>query len=197
MRTEERNAGNETLPWSFFVDKDGKEVPQGTVGAIEARRVKQLLVFALLPQDLLNFEAELKKAEDAGELPDPSKAVTPVVLSFRSTSYKAGKEVATFFTQCSDVRVPMHKYQVKLSCKLETKDQDSFYVWTVDRSKPKAVDKAVLGTVENWAKLVNSKAVNDLAVDAEGDEDTYAAAQAVAAAAPEAQDNRAEKAEVC
>jgi hypothetical protein len=170
-----RTAENETLPWYYWADEDGNEVPEGTKGALEWRRVKQMLVFAILPSDLEAFEAEMKKVEQ-GELPDPTKAVTPVLFSFRGMSYRAGKDVATLFTQCDTYKVPIWKYKVKVGCYLDKNDDGSFYVWQVDRSKATPVPKAQLETVENWAKLVNSAAVKEFQVDNEGEAQSYGAA---------------------
>lgn len=172
VRTEPRNGENETLEWNYFGDKDGNEVAANALGASEWRRVKQMLVFAILPNDLEAFEKELKKVE-AGELPDPTKSITPVLFSFRGMSYKAGKDVATFFTQCDSYKIPMWKYQIKVSCKMETNDEGSFYIWQIDRSAPKGVDKKYLDTVTKWADIVTNSA-DKLKVHEEGEESTYA-----------------------
>lgn len=169
-RTEPRNASNETAEWSFWADKDGNELPAGDVRGSEWRRVKQLMVFAILPKDIEVFEAEMKKIEEGG-LPDPSKALTPVIFSFRSSSYKAGKEVATFFTQAKSMRVPIYRYKVKVGCWLDKNDEGSFYVWEVDRSKPVAVPKEQMPVVQEWADMINAGA--QLATHDEAESETY------------------------
>lgn len=155
VRTEPRNAKNETDAWSFWCDEDGNELVEQKKGAIEYRRVKQLLVFAILPRDIEAANIELKKIEE-GELPDPSKALTPVLMSFRSTSYKAGKEVCTFFTKAASMNVPIWKYALGVTNTLEKNDDGSFYVWKVDQVKPKAVHKANLPLIERWVSIVSS-----------------------------------------
>ncbi len=175
----ERNAGNETLPWYYSADADGNECAETAPGAKEWRRVKQMVVFAILPADVDAFTEEMKKIDtDPDYLPDPSKSVTPVILSFRSSSYKAGKEVATFFAQVKNVKKDIWKYQLKAGCSLTQNDDGSFYVWEVDRSKPKAVNAAHKETVEYWAKIVNSKAVEELIIDVNGEGESYQTAQA-------------------
>jgi len=170
-RIEPRTAANETAEWNFWGDKDGNELPPGTPGGSEWRRVKQLMAFAILPQDIAAYEEEMKKVEQ-GELPDPSKALTPVIVSFRASSYKAGKEVATFFTQAKSMRVPIHRYKLKLSCTLEKNDDGSFYVWNVDRAKPIAVPKEQLEVVQEWAQIINAGNAN-LQVHDEGASENY------------------------
>src|SRR6478736_4784251 len=58
-----RTAANSQLEWNFFADKDGNEVPAGTPGAFEAKRVQRLSLYALLPQDIEADLTEKKKME--------------------------------------------------------------------------------------------------------------------------------------
>ena len=155
VRTEPRNAKNDTDSWSYFCDENGVELPEFKKGAIEYRRVKQLLAFAILSKDIVAAEAEMKKIED-GDLPDPSKALTPVLVSFRSTSYKAGREVCSFYTRADSMRVPIWRYSLALSNASETNDEGTFYVWKVDSNKPKAVPKEHIPLVERWVGLVTA-----------------------------------------
>lgn len=150
---EPRNAANENLPWSWWGDEDGNEVPVGTKGATEWRRVKILKAFALLAADVASAKEEMKKIE-AGDLPDPDKALTPVVISFRSSSYRAGKDLVTFFSKAKSLGAAVFRYIVKLSVTYETSGENSYYVWKMDTVKPKAVTKDDLPQVENWAAIV-------------------------------------------
>jgi len=173
-RTEPRTALNETLPWSFWTDETGVQEEKQFPGATEWRRVKQFSVFAILPKDIENFENEMKKME-AGEMPDVSKALTPVVFSFRSTSYYAGREIATFYTQASSMRAKMHYYKIPLSCKLEKNDQGTYYVWTVDRTKAKAIPVSQRELVDSWASLINSGTAKIVVDDAAEGQQTFEA----------------------
>ena len=179
VRQEPRNAANETDSWSFWCDDEGTEVDEGSKGAIEHRRVKQLLVFAILPADIMAAEVEMKKAEE-GELPDPTKALTPVLLSFRSTSYKAGKEICTFFAQAESMKVPVWKYTLSVGCVLEKNDDGSFYVWKVDRTKAKAVKKDYWEQIQTWVNLVGQGGLKaDDAAEGESYQATAAPAEDV------------------
>lgn len=152
---EKRNASNENLPWTFWADKDGNEMAEGQPGATEWRRVKQMRVFAILPKDIEASKEEIKKIE-LGELPDPNKALTPVVFTFRSSSYKAGKEIATFFSQAQSMKAPIHRYILGATCTLEKNDEGSFYVWKIQRNPTKAVTKEDLPLVEEWVKILRT-----------------------------------------
>ena len=148
-----RNAANENLPWSFWGDTDGNEVPPGTRGASEWRRVKQLAVFAILKKDIEAAALEKKKLE-SGDLPDPTKALTPVMVSFRGSSYDAGKEVCSFFTQTKASGVDIFRYALPLTCE-HVKDQDtSYHVYKVNRNGFKGVEKENLETIQTWVSMV-------------------------------------------
>lgn len=169
-RIEKRDASNDTLPWTFHSDKDGNEVTAGSrENTHEGRRVKVLSFFALLPQDIAAERAELEKAAK-GEVPDLSKALMPILIAFRSTSYKAGKELTTLFAQAQKFNQKIYRYIVQLGCEMETKDDNSYYVFKVDRSKPTAVSAEDLPTVEYWANICEQQA-DSLKIDStdEGD----------------------------
>ncbi len=161
-----RNAANETLPWSYFADDEGEEMKQGERGATEWRRVKRLTVFAILPADIDAALVEMAKAEK-GELPDPSKALTPVAFSFRSSSYDCGKEVCTFFSQAQSMKVPIWRYQIPMFDVLAQNNQGSFYTWKTDRTKAKGVKPEHLPLVSEWAAMINNGV--QLTADEEGD----------------------------
>lgn len=169
---EPRTAKNDTLPWNYIADKDKREVPAGTPGALEWRRVKCLSLFALLPSDIKAYAEEMKKAE-AGEMPDLSKALTPILITFRSTGFNAGKEVVTFFSQAQQFNQPAWKYKLQLGNFLDKNDQGTFYVFKVDRAKPAPVAKEDLQHVQYWANIV---ATTTLRVD-ETDEGSSASEQ--------------------
>ncbi len=164
--TEPRTAANETSPWSFWADDDGEEMEAGAKGASEWRRVKRLTVFAILPDDIDAALVEMAKAEK-GELPDPSKALTPVAFSFRSSSYDCGKEVCTFFSQAQSMKVPIWHYQIPMFDSLKQNDDGSFYVWATDRTKAKGVRMEHLPLVSEWATMINNGV--QLTVDEEGE----------------------------
>lgn len=164
---EPRTAANDTLPWTFNADKDGRLLPEGAASTHEWKRVKCLSLFALLPQDIEEEAVEMKKA-DAGEMPDLTKALLPIMITFRSTGFNAGKEVVSFFTQAASFKQKAYRYMLKLSCVLESNDQGSFYVYKVDRTKPTVVKPEYQEKVQYWADIVTTQP--NLKVDESGDE---------------------------
>ncbi len=150
-----RNASNDHLPWKFNADQDGKPLAEGVKSPVEWRRVKCLSLFAILPQDIDAFEVEMAKVQK-GETPDLSKALTPVQISFRSTSFNAGKEISTYFRQAQSFRMQPHNFMLMLGCQGEKNDQGSFYVFKVDRNKPTPVKSEYLPRVQEWAHLVTN-----------------------------------------
>jgi len=163
---EARNAKNDHLDWSFFADKDGRELPQNAPGAQEWKRVKCLSAYFLLPADIDAHAAERAKVEK-GEEPDLSKALTPVLAVFRSTSFKAGKELVTHFTQAAGFRQKASDYSLELSCFLDKNDQGSFYVFSVDRNQRKATPTEYRASAEEWKNIIMTQ---PLAVDSTGED---------------------------
>ncbi len=152
---EPRTASNDTLPWKFNADKDGKLLNENEKSTHEWRRLKCLSLYAILPADVEAFNAEMVKANE-GAMPDLSKALTPVMIGFRSTGFPAGKEVSTFFTQAQSFKKQAWEYTIKLSCFLDKNDQGTFYVFKVDRSKPAPVKSEYLEQVKFWASIVRT-----------------------------------------
>lgn len=149
-----RNASNDDMPWDFYADNDGREVAPSPA-ASQWKRTKMLSLYALLPSDVDNEKAEREKLAK-GEMPDLSKSLTPILINFRSTSFKAGKEVVTFFTQAMNFGMKAWEYQLPLSTYLEKNDQGSYYVLSVDRTKAKAVPTEIIETVQKWAQIVST-----------------------------------------
>lgn len=164
---EPRNAMNDGLAWKFDADKDGKPLPEGAPSPLEWRRVKCLTLYAILPDDVDAFLIEEAKAA-AGEMPDISKALTPVMISFRSTSFKAGKEVSTFFTDVAQFRMEAWRFSIGLTCFLDKNDQGTYYVFKVDRSKPAPIKKEHVPRIEYWSNIVRTTTLRVDETGAEG-----------------------------
>ena len=146
--TEPRTARNENEPWEF--EKHGSKW----------RRVKVVDCYALLPQDIEAEAKEIAKFQETGEMPDLNKTLLPVVISFRSTSYNAGRAVVTHFTKAAG----MAKYGAKpygftldLSCHQDKNDKGSYYVFTVNQGK--AVAKDVVAKAEEWYHILSTQKV--------------------------------------
>lgn len=173
-RTIPRTPANEHNPWSFWRNAQGMDFDKpGQLGATEWRRVKVLNCFALLPTDIDAFDAEMAKAAESGEMPDLTKTVLPLVISFRSTSFNAGKQVATFFAQVEEMRqhvpnVKPYAYTLPLGCKLDKNDQGSFYIFQV--GQPKKLDPKYLAQAERWFNTLNS--MKEVRIDESGERET-------------------------
>lgn len=144
-RTEPRTAANENAPWEFKQD--------GT----EWKRTKVINVYALLPQDIANFQAEIKRLQASGEMPDLNKTLLPVVIPFRSTSFNAGRSVATFFSKVAEMaqygQAKSFGYTMALSCYEDKNDQGAYYVYEAGDIKP--LDKVMHAEAERWSNTLN------------------------------------------
>ena len=142
---EPRTAANEGLEWDFV--KNGAKW----------KRVKSIELFALLPADVDAELAEIAKFEKTGEMPDLNKTLLPVVISFRSTSYTAGKSVVTHFTKAAGMAkygVKAHGFTLSVKCRPEKNDKGSYFVWDVAQGKkvsPKAYERA-----EEWYSVISA-----------------------------------------
>lgn len=141
---EPLTAANQDLPWEF--EKNGAQW----------KRTKSLNLFALLTKDVKAEKEELAKA-DLGEMPDPDKALLPVMMSFRSTSFTAGKNLVTHFAKAKKFGLPGHVSTLKLKCTREKNDKGTYFVFGVEHSgKTPREDFAVC---DYWRTIVATKHV--------------------------------------
>ena len=157
---EPRTAFNEDAPWDFV--KNGADW----------KRVKALNVFVLLPKDIENFHKEMEQAAKSGGIPDLSKALLPAQISFQSTSFNAGRAVATFYAQLRDMLrynpgIKPYHYTLTLKCKQDKNDKGSYYVFDV--GSPKKLDQKLVDEASRWYTILNT--LKDIRVDTSGDDE--------------------------
>jgi len=144
---EERNASNEDAPWEFTQD-----------GA-NWRRVKVTEVYALLTKDV-EKQADVRKQIEKGETPDLDSTLLPVVISFRSTSYKAGQNICTHFAKAAQMTAEYgktilpHAYTMELSAHPEKNDKGSFFVYKVKKSG--SVTPEALKAAQRWVGVLGT-----------------------------------------
>lgn len=148
-RNEPRNAANEKADWEF--EENG----------IKWRRTAQLHVFGLLPADIQAAQDELEK-----DVPDLEKTLLPVVISFRSTGFKAGKKIATLFARVDELRATkpnaaIYNYMVSIGCAEESNDLGNFFIPTVGAAR--AVDLKFIATARSWYERL--AVMSDVKVD--------------------------------
>jgi hypothetical protein len=156
-QTISRTPANENLDWSFKQN-----------GA-DWRRVKVLDVFALLPQDILAHQEEIKKLM-TGEMPDLSKTLMPVLIRFKSTSFKAGMAVNTFYAQIQDLMkynsaIKAHYFSLALEAKPEKNDAGNFYIFKVGAAKQ--IPAEMKEDADRWYSNMWSR--SDIKVDESAD----------------------------
>jgi hypothetical protein len=158
---EPRTAKNEDLPWEF-TDK-------GT----QWRRVKVLTLFALLPADVTAEQANIERfKKDPSQGFDMDKVLLPVAISFRNTSFAAGRTVATHFAKAQQMAkfgVKPYSGSLMLTCKQEKNDKGAYYVFGVEPGKRVAPELYTKAT--EWASTLGSTAVkvddSDVSVEKE------------------------------
>lgn len=139
------------LPWEFTYKNN------------KWRRVKIFEVYALLPRDIKAFEEEVRKSVAQNELPDPDKMLMPVVISFQSTSFRAGQEVATYMAKANAMKTVPYGGVFTLGCEQTSNDQGTFYIFKCEKTGKS--QKEWLEQAKRWTDVLRSQRVR---VDEEG-----------------------------
>lgn len=116
-------------------------------GADEWKRTRVLNFYVLLPADI---QRELKALEAAknGEMPDPDDALLPCVVSFRGTSYDAGKDLITHFKKAEHFGLPAAVTTFNLTTEFVKGDLGSYYVARVAKSRKTTTEE--LAVCKGW-----------------------------------------------
>lgn len=147
-----RNARNEADPWEF------------THNGAPWRRKKSINLYAILTKDIAAEAEEIRKFKETGELPDADKALLPVLISFRSTSFKAGMKLATHFQKAKKFGVPGYVNTFKLKCYQDKNDQGTYYVLDVESAGKTAPE--ALKLAQEWNQILSTGSVKVHEVDA-------------------------------
>lgn len=172
-----RTRQNEMLPWNFWRNAQGMDFDKpGQLGATEWKRVKSIDVYALLPRDVDAFQVEMANAIEKGEVPDLNKTVLPVVISFRSTGFKAGQAVVTFFAKVAELALSaphIRSYDFCLSLGSATAKSGNKDWLIFDVGQAQKLDKKYRPHAEKWMAKLNSDP--NIVVDESGDPDSEVA----------------------
>lgn len=98
-------------------------------GGKDLKRVTSINLYAFLLSELETQEKAQREATKTGEMMDPTQIALPVMISFRSTGYKAGKEAVTHFALAQKVKAEPYMGKLMLSAHETTNDQGTFYVY--------------------------------------------------------------------
>lgn len=145
---EPRTSKNEDLSWDF--EKNGAKW----------KRTKVINVFGLLPKDIAAEQAEIARAKKEEDSFDLNKVLMPIVISFRSTSYNAGKSVVTHFAKAQSMAeygAKAYGYTMTLKCVEDKNDKGTFFVF--EATSGKKVDKDSMAKAEKWQKILSTQAV--------------------------------------
>ncbi len=154
MNRPEADKQDDALPWEFKFN--------GT----DWRRVKTINCFALLPKDIAAFNAEIEKAAKTGEMPDIEKVLMPVLLSFKSTGYTAGRTLSTHFTKAASFNAKPFGFALPLSCYMDKNDKGSFFVFEVGKSRKCSPEE--FAEASKWASVLSNQTVTVHEVDDTG-----------------------------
>lgn len=155
VRNEAFNPGIADV-WDF--KEDGKDL----------KRVTCINVYAFLLSDLETQAKAKLDAEKTGDMLDPSAVAMPVLISFRSKGFKAGKEVITHFALAQRVKSEPYMGKLELSAHEEANDDGKFFVFDVKPLRDgKKLSKEALADCAEWRTLMTAGKVR---VDESGEE---------------------------
>lgn len=97
-------------------------------GGRTLKRVKCINVYALLVPELIAEAKEKEAVAKSGEMFDLEKALTPVLISFRSSSFKAGKVLTDHFAKAQQYKAEPFVTTFKLDSLEQSNDDGDFYV---------------------------------------------------------------------
>jgi hypothetical protein len=111
------------------------------------RRDKSLDFYVLLKKDIAKEFQAMEKIK-AGEFADPDDCLLPVLVSFRRTSFRAGKDIATHIAKTSHFKMPPFAKSLKLSSQIEKNDQGTFAVFKIESGVMST--KEEVAVCDNW-----------------------------------------------
>ncbi len=103
---------------------------------VKIRRDQSLNVYVLLPKEVTEG------------------LYLPYVVSFRRTSYTAGKKLVTAKEKLKRFGRPLASKAFLLSAKKEENDKGSFYVWDIEQGRDTTIEE--MGAVKPWFDMAQS-----------------------------------------
>lgn len=130
----------ENADWEWNTTIDGKKV----------RRDQAINIYAIIP-------SEIKDG-----------IFMPYLISYRRTSYNAGKQMLTKLQQMKIIERPWFTKTFKLGSKQEKNDQGAYYVYTCEMGRDTKSEE--IEAIKPWLKMLKSQTVkvddSDLVVEA-------------------------------
>lgn len=122
------------------------------------KRERMLNFYVLLPADIAGNLEMRRKLRETGEMPDKITSLVPCQIGFKSTSYKAGRMLATHFAQMEDLGAMPYMRFLNLDTELGTSDKGKYTVLKV--SEGGAIkDKEQLAVCQRWFQILKTTAV--------------------------------------
>lgn len=147
---------NSDLPWEYL--ENGKQM----------RRDQTIELYCLLEKDI---QADIDNFNQ--DLPDVNKVLLPCVVSFRRTSFGAGKDIVTFFGKVQQIKVrkpsvEVFNYTIQVGMEKKKNEKGLFGIFisniSASTTKPEFVEVA-----KRWHQTILSS-IDSLRVDAEAPE---------------------------
>jgi len=124
------------------------------------KRVSCINVYAYLQKELAAQDEAVAAAQKSGEMVDMSQMALPVMITFRSTGYRAGKEVITHFAIAQKCKAEPYTGKLELSAIKQTNDDGTFYTYQVKPHRGgQKLSAEQLTECHQWRQLMLANAV--------------------------------------
>ena len=117
-------------PYNYEMEREG------TRNGVAVLNYETINYYCLLPEEIKNG------------------MFMPYVVSFRSTSYKAGKTLETHRARLQEFGKPLPFKTFNLGCVSRTNDKGTFYVYTIAESRNSTEEE--LNAVKHWNRLIKA-----------------------------------------
>jgi hypothetical protein len=113
-------------------------------------------------EEVINGERILRDRTMNVYVLDPNNPeMPPRIISFRRSSLKAGKQLATgMYVRNASSKLPPYAYIWQLAARLESNDKGKYYVFEA-KSTPKLIDASMIGAIKFWTKQVSTNKVRE------------------------------------
>lgn len=121
----------------------------------EYQRIRTLDFYVLIKKEIAG-EIQAREALAAGGMCDPDLCLLPAIVSFKRSSFQAGKEISTAMLKAKHFGMPSFVKSISLSSAIEKTDLGTFAVFTTKQGVMSTVEE--LEVASHWYKTITAKA---------------------------------------
>lgn len=140
LRSEAFTAENRNADWEW------------SENGVLMKREANLNFFVLSPDEIEKDLKARQEFQSKGVLPDTEDSLIPYFISFKSTSYHAGKYLVTHFAKAADFNMPPFVMTFNLTSEKQSNDRGNYFVYKVEKAEK--TPEAMLAVCKKWREIV-------------------------------------------